>query len=180
MTTQEELEQKAREWLLHGGGGHKDGEDGLRAGTWGGEAVVELLADFAAEQTKELRQERDEARRALEYAGNPHTVEDGFGSVWPPCKKHHCSLQVMRPGDARCPGCETEDYVDRLIQRAEAAESRAKELTAAYAELEKAAQFAQEEVEAIGGGHPAGNPVLFRVRERIRTALDRVRKAKTH
>lgn len=45
---------------------------------------------------------------------NPHTVEDGFGSSWPPCEKHDCSMQVMRPGDARCPHCENEDYVDRL------------------------------------------------------------------
>jgi hypothetical protein len=46
----------------------------------------------------------------------PQTVEDGFGSVWPPCHKHNITLQVMRPGDARCHECETEDYIDRLNQ----------------------------------------------------------------
>lgn len=56
------------------------------------------------------------------------TVTDGFGSTWPPCEKHDCSLQVMRPGDARCPHCETEDYIDRLLQENSALRTRIGEL----------------------------------------------------
>ena len=33
----------AREWLCQGGGGHEDGEDGIRAVTLNGEELVEML-----------------------------------------------------------------------------------------------------------------------------------------
>jgi hypothetical protein len=66
---------------------------------------------------------REEIERLKRERG-PQTVEDGFGSVWPPCEKHNCEMQVMRPGDARCPHCETEDYIDRLNR--ELTELRAK------------------------------------------------------
>ena len=36
----------ARKWLIGGGGGHEGGEDGLRAGSWSGEAVIELLEAY--------------------------------------------------------------------------------------------------------------------------------------
>ena len=58
---------------------------------------------------------REENERLKQERG-PQTVEDGFGSSWPPCEKHNMEMQVMRPGDARCHECETEDYIDRLNQ----------------------------------------------------------------
>ena len=33
-------------------------------------------------------------------------VSDGFGHTWPPCKKCGREMQIIRPGDARCPECE--------------------------------------------------------------------------
>lgn len=38
--------RKAREWLIHGGGGHEDGEDGLRALSVSGEGLIEFLAAY--------------------------------------------------------------------------------------------------------------------------------------
>ena len=35
------------------------------------------------------------------------TVSDGFGSEWPPCEVCGSTLQVVRPGDARCYNCES-------------------------------------------------------------------------
>lgn len=34
------------------------------------------------------------------------TVEDGFGNSWGPCEQCGAQMQVMRPGDARCPQCD--------------------------------------------------------------------------
>jgi hypothetical protein len=31
---------------------------------------------------------------------------DGFGNTWPPCAKCGSQMQVMRPGEARCPKCD--------------------------------------------------------------------------
>jgi len=65
----------------------------------------------------------------------PPAVEDGFGSVWPPCSKHHISLDVMRPGDACCHMCQTEDYIDRLIADKAASSERVKELSQALRKI---------------------------------------------
>ncbi len=56
------LEQRAREWLIHGGGGHEDGEDGLRALTVYGEGLIEFLAAYEEYLTPRVQAE---ARLAL-------------------------------------------------------------------------------------------------------------------
>ena len=37
---------RARQWLIQGGGGHEDGESGIRAVTLGGECLVEFLEAY--------------------------------------------------------------------------------------------------------------------------------------
>ena len=32
-------------------------------------------------------------------------VEDGFGSVWGPCRECGSKMEVVRPGKAQCPKC---------------------------------------------------------------------------
>jgi len=76
-----------------------ESEDGEGLGDMSAEELADRLLPFVQAQVD---------------AALAHDVEDGFGSVWPPCSKHRRTLQVMRPGGARCSDCETEDYIDRL------------------------------------------------------------------
>lgn len=39
------------------------------------------------------------------------SVCDGFGSVWPKCKKPNCGLNVVRPGKVQC-WCDDEKHLD--------------------------------------------------------------------
>lgn len=62
---------------------------------------------------QELLREIQELRAELaRLKANPiaEEVSDGFGSTWPPCAKHNCSMVIVRPGDARCPKCEEEEF----------------------------------------------------------------------
>lgn len=40
----------------------------------------------------------------MELSGDFGEIDDGFGNVWPLCKKD-CGLQIVRPGKVQC-GCE--------------------------------------------------------------------------
>ena len=64
---QQELADRKRveEWLCAGGGGHEDGMDGLRAGTWSGIGLVEMLVEYGRkvrdEEAASLAKAREEA-----------------------------------------------------------------------------------------------------------------------
>lgn len=58
---------EARKWLLGGGGGHEDGESGLRAMTISGEALVAYLAEYAEHI---VRSRIEQATAALEKECN--------------------------------------------------------------------------------------------------------------
>lgn len=57
-------EQLALDWLIHGGGGHENGEDGLRALTVSGEDLVEFLAAYSADEQVEIRVQRADKEAA--------------------------------------------------------------------------------------------------------------------
>jgi hypothetical protein len=49
----------AREWLLSGGGGFEDGEDGLKAVQFTGEGLIEFLEAYEAFLIEELFYKED-------------------------------------------------------------------------------------------------------------------------
>ncbi len=64
--------ERARRWLVNGGGGFEDGEDGIRACTMSAEHAIELLAAYARseklEMLKGLAKERCRLCAAPQYS----------------------------------------------------------------------------------------------------------------
>ena len=56
---------RPRKWLCQGGGGHEDGEDGIRAMTLSGEALVEMLEAYREDLDYDRLCERDKLAREL-------------------------------------------------------------------------------------------------------------------
>lgn len=106
-------------------------------------AQLESNIKFLNERVEKLRQEQELEQKHFDVDDEPHEVADGFGSVWPPCEKHDRTMQIMRPGDARCPDCENEAYIERI--KREAAEERE-----ARERAEKALREAKIALEKIG------------------------------
>ena len=66
---------RPREWLCQGGGGHEDGEDGIRAMTLSGEALVEMPEAYREDLDYDRLHERDRLARELAEAWlNPAAV----------------------------------------------------------------------------------------------------------
>ena len=58
-------DKTARQWLCSGGGGHEDGEDGIRACSMSCEAAIELMDEFAAYREAPLKAEIERLKGAL-------------------------------------------------------------------------------------------------------------------
>src|SRR5262249_17454465 len=64
--------EDARRWLIAGGGGFEDGEDGIRACTMSAEHAIELMGQFAAIQRGEVyRLGFEQAREMLKQRFHP-------------------------------------------------------------------------------------------------------------
>ena len=65
MNPSSELVEKARAWLCAGGGGHEDGEDGIRAGTISMTGAIELMAEFAESAVRDAVSENHDCLREM-------------------------------------------------------------------------------------------------------------------
>ncbi len=85
MSNDKERLAKARDWLVHGGGGHEDGEDGLRALTLSGDSLIEYLADYEEFCVEQLEREWDELRevcgQAYQLAGAYEAPEKALDNL---------------------------------------------------------------------------------------------------
>ena len=82
---------RPREWLCRGGGGHEDGEDGIRAMTLSGEALVETLEAYREDLGYDRLLKRDKLAREL-----AEIVIDGAG-----CNLSDCACGGSLPDYAR-------------------------------------------------------------------------------
>lgn len=69
--TIEQLEARAREYFLHGGGGFEDGEDGARAVSFSFSGMVDMAAAFAEYETDTLQSQIDDIRKLVEKTQVP-------------------------------------------------------------------------------------------------------------
>jgi hypothetical protein len=101
MQTFEELKVAAREYFIHGGGGHEDGEDGARAVSFSFDGMVEMAAAFAEQEI--AARVAEFAERAAEHRVLPSDLVAHFGIC-------SCQKEGEMPVDF-----ETEqDYIDHL------------------------------------------------------------------
>ena len=88
---------EARKWLLQGGGGHEDGESGIRAMTVSGEGLVETLEAYD-EYLAECAAARDKAARELRLA--IAEARDGHGQVCPHYSPEECVCGLYKQLDS--------------------------------------------------------------------------------
>ncbi len=74
----------ARQWLLSGGGGFEGGEDGLRASTFSGEGLIEMLEAFAQDlhQGQPPQEWRDLGKSETPSCGDRCEIIEGAWAVW--------------------------------------------------------------------------------------------------